>query len=159
MQKELFPIEECYKKYDNEDAKECLKCGISKPLNLFTPAKPGIDKYGERYKRPSAVCKKCTNELNKLRVRLRELNPFPENINYKCPICEKDYEELTSHGRYTSEYKTQNGVVWHLDHCHTTDTFRGYLCAGCNQGLGKMNDSVNCLKRAIKYLERSINDN
>jgi len=158
MQKELFPIKKSYKKYENEDIKECLKCGVSKPLNLFSPAKTGLGKDGKPFTRSGAVCKKCTSKLVHMRLKLRKLHPFPENTNYKCPICEKDYEELTSHGRYTSEFATQNGVVWHLDHCHNTDTFRGYLCAGCNHGLGKMNDSVNCLKNAIKYLERNLDE-
>jgi hypothetical protein len=42
-----------------------------------------------------------------------------------------------------------------LDHCHTTGTFRGWLCDACNLGLGKLGDTVEALQKAIDYLNRS----
>jgi hypothetical protein len=32
-----------------------------------------------------------------------------------------------------------------VDHCHTTKTFRGYLCHGCNVALGMVDDDPNTL--------------
>jgi len=29
-----------------------------------------------------------------------------------------------------------------LDHCHDTDTFRGYICKHCNDGLGGFKDDL-----------------
>lgn len=43
----------------------------------------------------------------------------------------------------------------HLDHCHETGIFRGWLCARCNLGLGKLGDSLDGLQRAIDYLKRA----
>lgn len=42
-----------------------------------------------------------------------------------------------------------------LDHCHSTGTFRGWLCKECNMGMGKLGDTVEGLRQAIAYLERA----
>lgn len=41
----------------------------------------------------------------------------------------------------------------HLDHCHRTSKLRGILCNRCNLMLGYAKESVEVLRRAIKYLE------
>jgi len=40
------------------------------------------------------------------------------------------------------------------DHCHTTGTFRGWLCTQCNSGIGQLGDNIQGLERAIAYLRR-----
>ena len=40
-----------------------------------------------------------------------------------------------------------------VDHCHDTGKVRGLLCSMCNTAIGKLNDSVELLQRAIEYLE------
>ena len=42
-----------------------------------------------------------------------------------------------------------------VDHDHETDTLRGLLCASCNAALGLLKDSVEILRKAADYLERS----
>lgn len=42
----------------------------------------------------------------------------------------------------------------HLDHCHETGKFRGWLCNRCNLALGHLGDSIVGLERAIAYLRR-----
>ena len=41
-----------------------------------------------------------------------------------------------------------------IDHCHTTNEVRGVLCGKCNQAIGMMDDDINRLKKAAKYLEK-----
>ena len=40
-----------------------------------------------------------------------------------------------------------------IDHCHETLKVRGILCPTCNSSLGKLNDDIETLKRAIDYLQ------
>jgi hypothetical protein len=42
----------------------------------------------------------------------------------------------------------------HLDHDHTTNAFRGWLCSQCNLGLGLFGDSTVKLQNAIAYLQK-----
>jgi hypothetical protein len=42
-----------------------------------------------------------------------------------------------------------------LDHCHVSGEFRGWLCNGCNWGIGALGDSIYGLMNAVRYLERT----
>ncbi len=41
-----------------------------------------------------------------------------------------------------------------VDHCHTTKRVRGLLCTNCNMALGKFQDDVELVKKAVEYLSR-----
>jgi hypothetical protein len=41
----------------------------------------------------------------------------------------------------------------HLDHCHKTNKFRGFLCYRCNMALGKFADDPERLMRAADYVK------
>lgn len=45
--------------------------------------------------------------------------------------------------------------LFHLDHCHETDIFRGWLCFKCNAGIGNLGDDVEGLENALSYLRRA----
>lgn len=42
-----------------------------------------------------------------------------------------------------------------IDHDHESDAFRGWVCNGCNVGIGGFGDSKQVIESAIRYLERS----
>lgn len=42
-----------------------------------------------------------------------------------------------------------------IDHCHKTGIVRGRLCDTCNRAIGLFGDSVDRLRNAITYIERS----
>ena len=44
--------------------------------------------------------------------------------------------------------------MWVLDHCHDSQVFRGFLCHNCNLALGKLNEDIETLQRAINYLKK-----
>lgn len=126
--------------YDLGDGvKECSKCKYLLPLEAFSRHSGG------NYLRPE--CKKCNNELSKVRERLKqEHGSAPDN--YNCPICLGDEEEVSGRGN------TKNGA-WVLDHCHESEAFRGWLCHKCNRSLGGFDDDIKMLQRAIQYLEET----
>ena len=105
--------------------KPCRKCGDIKPLDSF----PYFSTSTAGRKN---TCKSCSRELSKVRSRLRSANPPPPPG--KCPACRRH----TDH--------------WVLDHCHHTDSFRGYICDSCNLGFGKFNDDPNMMASALLYL-------
>jgi hypothetical protein len=50
--------------------------------------------------------------------------------------------------------KNSNGRDLHIDHCHQTNKFRGFLCHKCNSFIGYANENVGILSQAIAYLEK-----
>ena len=49
----------------------------------------------------------------------------------------------------------QGGRAEAVDHSHNDGRVRGLLCFNCNQGIGRFDDDVTTLRRAIEYLDRS----
>ena len=99
--------------------------------------------------RTQTICRCCKNRNNRIVSALRRKNPLPDN--HRCECCGRSEEELPVQ-------KTRDGssiTAFHLDHCHTTGKFRGYLCANCNKGLGSFKDDVKALERAAEYLKRT----
>lgn len=130
--------------YDlGDDNKFCSKCKQLLPLSNFSK------NSGGNYLR--SECKKCNNELSKVRQSLKEKYGMPEG-EYTCPICLGSEEEVRGKGN------TKNGA-WVIDHCHETEKFRGWLCHKCNRSLGGFDDSVDILNRAIAYLKGEANEN
>jgi hypothetical protein len=135
MQQELFNDTVFFD--EESDTKECSKCKKVLPIGCFSWHS------GANYLRPE--CKSCNNELSKVRDNLRRKYGMPKS-NYTCPICLEQEEKVKGKGNM------KNGA-WVIDHCHITDTFRGWLCHKCNRSLGGFNDSVETLQRAISYLK------
>lgn len=42
----------------------------------------------------------------------------------------------------------------HLDHDHVTGARRGILCSRCNQGIGRFNEDVQLMQKAIDYINK-----
>ncbi len=76
---------------------------------------------------------------NRYNLTLEQFDQMLKSQNNQCLICEEILKP-TSHGR-------------HIDHCHTTGKVRGILCQRCNTGIGKFEENVNLLKKAIAYIE------
>lgn len=117
--------------------KQCKKCHQTLPIAKFLMASGG------NYTR--SECRDCERELNKVRAQLKKSVPRPPD-DYACPICERTIDQIKGRGG------KQSGA-WCCDHNHTHRTFRGWLCHDCNRSLGIMEDNVDRLRRAIKYLE------
>ena len=117
--------------------KKCSKCNVFLPLSSFSVHS------GANYLRPE--CKKCNTELSKVRNNLRSIH-LPPKEGYTCPICLGSEEDVRGKGN------TKNGS-WVLDHCHETESFRGWLCHKCNRALGGFDDDTDMLHRAIRYLK------
>ena len=105
--------------------KHCSKCQLKKPAQEFRQYQEG--KYRNE-------CKKC--EIKQHKYKLAAHKVAGENPG-KCECCKKS---------------TKNLVV---DHCHSSGSFRGWLCRNCNTGIGKLGDTVDSLVTALNYLLRT----
>tara|TARA_R110001606_G_scaffold338036_1_gene486108 strand:- start:1603 stop:2016 length:414 start_codon:yes stop_codon:yes gene_type:complete len=121
---------------EDVESKVCIKCGVDKALSCYSIA-------NNNYLRTS--CNSCISAANKVRNDLRaKVDAASED--HCCPICLKSGDAVAGHGGLKAG-------PWVLDHCHTSDEFRGWLCHNCNRALGLFKDRVDSLERAIDYLK------
>ena len=123
--------------------KICRRCKTLKPDTAFTPNR--IKKGGVITRR--AYCLNC--ERKQVRISPRDKsefeakNPRPtEGQLFTCPVCQ------------ISVIVGKNTI--NLDHDNKTSRIRGYICVGCNTAIGKLNDDVRTLKRAIRWLKGKL---
>ncbi len=138
----------------------CVKCGQHKPVEDF-------NKKWQKYSGYDSWCKQCkytqmavrrlvaragcdsvfivraklldSKKAAKVKGHVRCITPLHKVVNLfttVCKICGIDV-----------------GLSIHLDHCHVTGKFRGFLCKSCNTLLANAKDSVELLNRAIEYLK------
>ena len=121
-----------------EQTRNCVSCGIEKPLDDYYGTK---NEYGTTYKR----CKVCQIELQRYK---------------KFGVCNVKYEEmlLKQNGVCAICKSTLNSSRYTklcVDHNHRTNKVRGLLCVACNTALGLFKDSRERLLAAIEYLKSS----
>lgn len=134
--------------------KKCTWCEVEKPLTEFY--KSNSKKSG--YK---SHCKTCVLE------KAKAYYDTPEGYKYKIEKAWRDKGMLFTTEEYTNLLVEQNygcaicgaksnknGSRLCVDHCHTTGNIRGLLCHDCNTTLGKFNDDISLLLKAITYLEK-----
>jgi hypothetical protein len=99
--------------------------------------------------------------VDKRRGYLKEYNTrtqasWKQNLR-KYGITPDEYMQLLSHQNDTCAIcgRGSNGKrKLFVDHCHNTGTVRGLLCTKCNTVIGMANDSLEIIRRAVKYLEK-----
>lgn len=140
--------------------KTCTVCKEEKSLDEYYNYKTASD--GKMYR-----CKKCDNEARK---KWRKSNPEQaqlsqrgRNLKHKYGITINEYESLLEQqgGRCaccgveenTTLYGHNRSLNFAVDHCHTTGKVRGLLCNQCNRAIGMLGDTVEGVRRALKYLE------
>lgn len=141
MQLDLFEDDEA-----NEETKEekikCPTCKEYKPESAY----PNLSKNAMISKSPKRTgyhrnCKSCISTTHKLVRVLKRENTYPkESICECCGLNPAKHDKL------------------HLDHCHITNKFRGWICRSCNLGLGCLGDTVEGLEKALSYLRKTENE-
>ncbi len=163
------------KKYysDNkEKIKERSKANLVLKISLMSEEELKV--YKEKIKQANSLkYQKNKEKILQQKKNYREKNK--DAINEKVRLKRKESAEkpndylkrkynLTPE-QYLTMLKNQNGVCaicgkqeknrrLAVDHCHKTGKIRGLLCALCNTAIGKFNDDVNLLTKAIKYLKK-----
>lgn len=89
------------------------------------------------------LCKRCRIEKQRTRilgVTPQQYDEMHKNQQGLCGICQ--------HRLRSRRYK-----AFCVDHCHETGRVRGLLCHNCNRAIGMLQDSVENLLRAIKWIK------
>ena len=143
VSKAKFKTPEDEKEYALTKCKTCTKCHHEKNLMEFNGNTSGSDPFdrdGYRLRRPE--CRECTKDaaqgkLEAVRLAKSLGVPFKAPPDAVCAVCK-------------SPGRRGNQLVF--DHCHQTNTFRGYACNSCNRSLGVLGDNVEGLVNALNYL-------
>ena len=118
----------------------CSECLCEKPMSEFERA------MGKRY--PTYVrskCKICKRKQTLQANKLKKYYSYPAD-DYTCPICNITQMEMKNKGYVAMR------LTWCLDHNHDTGEFRGYICQLCNTGISNLQENIQILKNAIRYL-------
>ncbi len=140
-----------YKNYNRRDGRHtvCIECG---KVLVDEWRKNNSEKILEYNRKTRRKHRKEGNVRYLIMKRLSSSRELAKRGGYKC--CSATIDELvplfTTTCQMCEEYV---GMSIHLDHCHVTGRFRGFICRSCNSIIGYAQDSIPRLKRAIEYLK------
>lgn len=134
-----------YVNYSSKETKSCSKCGKLHRLCEYkgnTSGKHPFDRNGNRLRRPE--CSDCGRMANNGKEEAKKVAktlgiPYKAPEGTCCALCGKP--------------AGSQPLVF--DHCHRTNTFRGYLHNSCNRSMGVLGDDVEGLLRALNFLNKS----
>ena len=111
-------------------------------LSFISQNKKTVCDHGHQYRvvkgrKKCATCNAQRQFSKKTGISLERIRAFRQPT--ACEICS-----------YEPSNEPWQGLV--LDHDHTTNELRGWLCFNCNVSLGKFKDDPKLLKAAISYL-------
>jgi hypothetical protein len=135
--------------------KTCRGCGLQatsqSDLDLFRRNKTGV--HGR-----DGLCKACDNQRHKA-VKAKDPAKWLESkrdayYRSKYGIKLQDKINMIERGADCEicGCKLSNVRTAAIDHSHAKGHVRGLLCNKCNTGLGKFNDDLDLLDKAMKYL-------
>jgi len=106
-----------------------------------------LESTSGKYK--SLRCKECRRKkqvFHKRGITQEKYEHLSRDQNSRCAICRM---ESTSTGR------SNELIPLVVDHCHKCKShIRALLCHPCNVALGKCNDDINIIQKAIEYLKK-----
>jgi hypothetical protein len=129
------------------ETKICRRCQEKKSIFEFEKNQKSI--AGKISRRGECRnCRKWKKAIpSKKRSEYEELYPRPQiGKAFDCPVCEKSIIR-----------QFHNDVV--LDHEHLSGKIRGWICRQCNSSIGMMDEDIEVLKRAIKWIEGNLKKN
>ena len=129
----------------------CTKCGVYRSWDNF---------YADNTRRSGQVrkmsaCKSCnaTSSMSKQRAYKKQ---FGKMVGRTQPLSQHRPPEGTPCENCGTPMTHQRGATMMcFDHDPAGEYFRGWICQGCNTGLGKLGDSIESLERALQYLQRA----
>ena len=108
----------------------------------------------ERNKRYQNISKyRYRDVLKKHGITAEQYEKIFDDHNGLCFICQREERRISRNGVTTTRLS--------LDHCHVCedkghkgiDIIRGMLCGACNKAIGLLEDNIDLLQSAIRYLQ------
>lgn len=104
----------------------------------------------------NTLCLECRGHRNSVQGNREYMFKYTYGIEWK------EYETmlLAQDKKCKICGTTKSGCHWgedrfFVDHSHKTGKVRGLLCGNCNQGIGKLQDNPELLRKAADYIEHS----
>jgi hypothetical protein len=135
------------------DSKECLGCGVDKPLAEYHRHRNG--RYGL-----NSRCRTCSTKRVMAFHAANPENRYNEILKRQYGLSRKEYDALllSQNGRCAICKRPPDWQKLkkrlHVDHDHVSGAIRGLLCGTCNSGLGAFGDGLLMLEAAVEYLKR-----
>jgi hypothetical protein len=117
---------------------------------------------------PANPVKRCESCGVEFRARKRDAR-FCSVIcrpSYQAGVSVKRFERYGwTSAHYEMQFAAQRGgcaiclktdQMLYIDHDHRSGKVRGLLCVNCNTALGRFQDSLESLKRAVEYLKQGL---
>jgi len=120
--------------------KACTVCGTLKEFDEYHNQVSSPDGKASACMRCKAAVRRAVHLKHKYNMTEATYVSMIEAQEGNCAICGSPDETISG-----------NLAV---DHCHETDKVRGLLCSNCNKGLGLLQDSIQVLSGAIRYLDK-----
>ena len=83
---------------------------------------------------------------------LKKFRNYDEMFGWEPGTAERIYNEAVACALCREPFEDVHGRKKVMDHDHSNDKFRGVLHDNCNKGIGLLGDSVEGLRRALRYL-------
>lgn len=165
-----------------ENLKTCTRCGKEKEVLLFAKKRNHCKECRNEIQREWSRANPLSEEKRKIknnqkRIWYKKNKTLSSNSTYKkikkshiektyglsedgyiellnkqsnkcgiCGITEKNFLLTTGIKRKISKF--------FVDHDHNTNKIRGLLCDKCNRGIGLLNDNLETLLNAVRYLQK-----
>lgn len=132
------------------DSKYCPKCEQTKSKDEFSKNKTSTDGL-------VAYCKPCSSIYNReyRQSKLEELRR-----KYRVTYYQRKYglelevaEALVENRKGICEICQEEDLLV-VDHNHTTNQVRGFICSACNSALGYTREQSKILEAMIKYIRK-----
>ncbi len=157
----------------------CSRCQEPKPredMGKNRSAPGGLSSWckacGAAHKKASRAADPERHRANWQRscAKHREARRLRSRARYAKMLAERTPEEMRTWRRGQQNYPTPTRPEpalceccgrppctqgMHLDHCHETGAFRGWLCSGCNMAIGRLGDNHAGIMQAATYLLRA----
>lgn len=101
--------------------------------------------YMRQYRKNNPEYYKNKDLKKSFGITLDDYNLMLVKQNNVCAICNKPETMFDSKQKVIRKLS--------VDHCHSTGKIRGLLCSHCNHALGKFQDNIDYLQKAIDYLK------